>query len=51
MFYRRVNRSAHVRLLVKQVVRLETYVVNGHQSAVRPADLPAGILQALESLR
>lgn len=28
-----------------------TYVVNGHQSAVRPADLAAGICKTLESLR
>lgn len=30
---------------------LQTYVVDGHQGAVRPADLTAGILQALEGLR
>lgn len=28
-----------------------TYVVNSHQSAVRPADLAAGICETLESLR
>lgn len=31
--------------------RLKTYVVDGHQSAVRPADLTAGICQTLKSLR
>lgn len=28
-----------------------TYVVDGHQGAVRPADLTAGILQTLKGLR
>lgn len=28
-----------------------SYVVDGHQSAVRPADLAAGICKAFESLR
>lgn len=51
IFYETKMALESVHLPINRAVRLQTYVVDGHQSAVRPADLTASVLEALESLR
>lgn len=50
MFWDSVSQSAAPIDEDWNIIR-ETYMVHGYESAVRPADFAAGVLQALEGLR